>query len=206
MSRDDVRKSVDDLVGDALPDYNETLNNRTISATNNHVVQVNNLNITSISKKVQYTRIILNPGIEHITDRQAAELKRLVDKIATREGQPRPFPMTFGKIWKLFNRRMGITSYKLLPKECFGEAREFLKSWAGLLSFLAESPQEEKDWYVRRYSILFSHIGKLGLRNRFHKMIATEFGAESAEDLSARDLMSVYRTVSKWFHDILQEI
>ena len=97
MGSDDVKKSVDNLVGEALPDYSETLN----EGSN---VCVNNLNIISVNKNVQYTRIILNPGTEHITDRQAAEIKGLVDKIAKWECKVRPFPMTFSKIWKIFNR------------------------------------------------------------------------------------------------------
>ena len=101
---------------------------------------------------------------------------------------------------------MGITSYRLLPKEYFGEAREFLKGWVGLLSLLAEQPRDEKEWYIHRYAVLFTHVGRLGLRDRFDEMLFTEYGVDSMTDLSAQDLMSVYRTVSRWFYEAIKEI
>ncbi len=75
-----------------------------------------------------------------------------------------------------------------------------------LLSLLTEQPRDEKEWYVRRYAVLFIHVDSLGLRDRFDEMLLTEYGVDSMTDLSAQDLMSVYRTVSKWFYETIREI
>ena len=206
MGGDDVKKSVVDLLGDALPDFTQGPRETTVNNINSPTIRIDNLNLTVAQYINQPTKITIKPGVEHITHEQAAKLKSLVDQIASWECRVRPWPMSFGKIWKIFNRRMGVTSYRLTTKEQFEEAREFLEGWVRLLSLLAEPPREDKDWYIRRYAVLFTQIGQLGLSERFNELLSTEYQVKSMTDLSARDLVSVYRTVSGWIYDAWKKI
>ena len=77
-----------------------------------------------------------------ISETQAAELADLVKHIAGRLGEMDPSKNHYQGVWGELHRRYGVTTYRRVPADKFGEVVTWLESW---LASLAASGDQEGD-------------------------------------------------------------
>ena len=83
--------------------------------------------IQIITERPKFT-VYVNRDDGHISDAQAATLKRLVRDIVERLAE-RQRPPTFSHVWRTLNDEMRVPSYRLTPAARFGAAESFLMQW-----------------------------------------------------------------------------
>lgn len=71
--------------------------------------------------------VAVNHGSQCISDRQMAQLKRLVDRIVGLGGG------SFGKVWGKLNRRFGVAAARNLDQRDYEAARAYLDKWRSAL-------------------------------------------------------------------------
>jgi hypothetical protein len=69
-----------------------------------------------------------------ISEAQAAELADLVKHIAGRLGERDPSKNHYQGVWAELHRRYGITTYRRVPADKFGEVVNWLEGWLGTLA------------------------------------------------------------------------
>jgi hypothetical protein len=196
MANKDIRDNVIDLLKHARPKHPGKA-----SGPVNITIEIKpTITCPAVMANLHRINFITHISSNHISDSQAVALERLVEQIAFMERRARSLPLSIRDIWVILNRKMAVTTHRSIPNTRFKEAKEFLEEWVRLLSLLLEPLRDEKDWYIRRYSFLINHIGRLGLRLRFSELLQTDYGVEYMADLSAEDLMSAYRTASEWIY------
>lgn len=158
---------------------------------------INNINTTQHTTKVKAD---VRPGIEHITDEQAAELQKLVDDIVVIEGSGiKKNPRTHKAVWTAFNRRMKIPSYRLLKLEQFESARNYLRSTIGRLMNYKTSPSKlpENEWRKRRYRFIHASFQEIPeLEKWFEEHLLSKYNVTSKTDLSDAELKKAYNSLS----------
>jgi hypothetical protein len=94
-----------------------------VSGVRNHVC-VAGRDVISTSRVVQ--RTVITPDERHVSAEQREQIKGVIAEIATRlaheDGRP-----NFAAGHRMLQRRFGVPSYAMLPRERFDEALQFLK-------------------------------------------------------------------------------
>lgn len=94
-----------------------------VSGIRNHVC-VAGRDVISTNRVLQ--RIAITPDERHITAEQREQIKAVIGELAVRlageDGRP-----NFAAGHRMFQRRFGVPSYAVLPRERFDEALQFLK-------------------------------------------------------------------------------
>ena len=100
---------------------------QTIKGNNNVQILNNNAPIIHTGEVKLTTEVVHNPD-NHITDAQALQVREKITEVVTAlasDGTDRK--MLFGKEYKSFYNKFGITKYNLLPKDKFEEAMKWLQ-------------------------------------------------------------------------------
>lgn len=150
-----------------------------------HLVQTTN-HTTRITADVK-------PGVDHITDQQAAALLALVNDIVVAETTLKKKPTTHGAVWGALNHYCKVPKYRLIRLDQFDAARAYLYKWLGRLNSMASAPIKDGDnWRKRRYSYL-----KVNSKEPHDAQALQGFlnarNVESIADLSNDDLEAAYR-------------
>jgi hypothetical protein len=114
-------------------------------------------NVTQIhtQRHVSVTKAEVKPGIDHITDAQAAILMGLVNDIVELEAKQKKEPKTHRSVWGTLNAHMGVTRYRLIPLLGFEKAEKYLRQWIGRLNSMATAPVNDGDgWRKRHYAYI----------------------------------------------------
>ncbi|KAA5931520.1 MULTISPECIES: transcriptional regulator [Pantoea] len=162
-----------------------------------HVAQTGaTVNFYNNQKHVVNTKAEVKPGIEHITEAQAAKLTELVENVVNLEGRVRKKPASRQSVWGKLNRHCGVTRYRLIPLELYEKAEKFLRQWIGRLnSQPMASISDNNTWRKNRYAyIKLKTNGEL--EDWRQKYLWKNFQVDSLTALSDDDLDKVYRAVT----------
>lgn len=217
----------DDLYEKLVKRINETINinknkvkvdkleNRKNKNENNHQFsqinygkynfQLNNptsVEINQNTKKI--VKNIISPTDEHITDKQALIIKNLIDEIVRNEtlsskyaNVSKSYKNWFNKLYKKFD----VTSYKLIPKELFSNAENWLHQQIAILRpKLRKKDNEEwrkqiyKSIYAKTKAIKFS---KEDLYNFVNTKLILKNYINSITELTDKDLGKLYDIIMR---------
>ena len=84
-----------------------------------------------------------------ISEAQAAELAELVKHIAGRLGEQDPSKNHYQGVWGELHRRYGITTYRRVPADKFGEVVAWLEGWLESVGIGEEDSEESRQSRVR---------------------------------------------------------
>lgn len=167
---------------------------------------INNINTTHHTTKVKAD---VQPGIEHITDEQAAEIKRLVDDIVVIEGSGvKKNPRTHKAVWTALHRKMKVPSYRLIKSEHFEEARNYLRSTIGRLMSQksARDKLPENEWRNRKYRFIHASFREFPeLEEWFKNHIQMKYKVKSKADLNDDNLEKAYVSLSNKKRELMKK-
>jgi hypothetical protein len=137
----------------------------------------------------------VKPGIEHISDEQAAALHALVNKVVETEARLKQKPRAHQTVWSAVNAHCGVPRYRLIKTVDFAKARKYLHEWIGRLDSMASAPVKDGDaWRKRKYAYI--KINSKGDPAALDRYIARNFKASSITELDNQQLEQVYRYVA----------
>jgi len=175
-----------------------------VSVTGNgtaNVVQLaqpgSTVNINHNPRVVNRTVAKVEPGETHISEDQAATLTRLVNEVVDLEQQQKKAPKSYRAVWAALNAHCGVTAYRLIPLEGYGQAEKYLRKWLGRLNSMASAPVRDNDaWRKRRYAYIKINTKEEGDAAWLAGYLKKSFNAGSISDLSDSDLDRTYRAVA----------
>lgn len=164
-----------------------------ITGSSSTVHQVNT------QKHITKTIAEVKPGIEHITDEQRANLKRLVDEIVELEQKYRTAQSAKGHqaVWASLNKKMKVPKYSLIPLDKYETARKYLQSWIGRLNSSKTATKKNSDGVRKsRYAYVYTNLKKFGLDEWFRNYLQDRHGVLSMTELDDKRLDQVYHAVA----------
>lgn len=165
---------------------------------NGNVIHHNFLQVQQ--QKVVRPRIVAPPPDGAISEAQAHELKALVEEIGQLEIQTRTRPRGYGAIWKAFQGRMKVASYRHLLAVQFDEAKQYLMQERGrLLRSSAAKARLGGDFINSRMKAIHARCREFedGNSKRLAYM-QRNFNAKSMTDLDADQIERLYTYVFGW--------
>jgi len=158
-------------------------------------VSGNTLTMINTPKHVTRTVAEVKPGVEHITEEQAARLMALVKLIVEWEAKVKKKPNGHRGVWAALNAHCRVTKYRLIALGDYAKAENYLHQWLGRLQSMASAPVADNDtWRKRRYAYI-----KINTRENEAWLLAylrKNFKAESLTDLADDALERTYRAVA----------
>lgn len=146
-------------------------------------------------KVINRTEVVVEPGSEHIDDKQAYLLSDLVKQIVDLENKLKSRPKSYRAVWGALNSHMKVPRYRLIPYSGFEKAERYLRKWIGRLNSMASAPKkDESEWRKRKYAYI-----KINSRDDPASVdcyIAKKFNASSLTELENEELDKVYRYVA----------
>lgn len=151
---------------------------------------------TSLSTKKHVSKNVVHPGPEHITEEQAFEIKRMIDRLSEIDvaaGHPDSHRAWFGKLYNLYH----ITSYKLLPAEDFDGAMAYLRQQVAI-SQPKLRRNDNQAWRDHKYRSIWAKARKIGLTHvEVHALANSRLHLKrpitSLNQLGEQNLMRFYR-------------
>ncbi|MCX7070454.1 MAG: transcriptional regulator [Gammaproteobacteria bacterium] len=173
-----------------------------VSLTNSgsaNVIQVaqagSKITMVNTAKHVTTTKAEVKPGIDHISESEAALLMRLVDDVVGLESKLKQSPKSHAAVWKSLNAHCGVTRYRLIASSDAAKAERFLRQWIGRLNSSASAPKKDGDgWRKRQYAYI--KINSKDEPDWLKNYIWTKFGIESLSDLADEQLRKTYAAVA----------
>lgn len=147
---------------------------------------------------VHKTTATPQPGVEHITEEQAARLHALVDDVADLESKLKKEPKSYQAIWKSLNRHCKVATYRMIKQEDFTKAEKYLKMWKGRLSSSPSAPKKDPDWRKGRIKAINTICNQLNLRDKKNAYIKDRFQATSLLELTDEELEETFRACHGW--------
>lgn len=170
-----------------------------INGSDNQVAGGNIINIHQAPRSpAPKLKVVVQPGPEHISDEQRAQLKALVDDVVKLESIARRAPKGHASVWSALNKRMKASSYHLIKAADFGGAEKFLREWVGRLSSTKTAVKKDPDWRRRKYSYIFTNVKQLAKEQDLSALLADRYGAASVSEISDEQLAAVYQAVAGW--------
>lgn len=154
--------------------------------------------VIETKKVVHKTVANTSPGIDHITEEQAATLKRLVDEIVATEKKLKKRPKGYNAVWGALNASMKVGQYRLIPIEKYDSAEKYLRKWIGRLNSAVSAPKKDPNWRKKRYSHNHTVAKKYGFTDRMRAYMLDKFGVTSQRDLDNDELDQLYRRMAAW--------
>lgn len=138
-------------------------------------------------------------AIEHaLTPEQVERLKDLVDQIVQIHKKTSEKPQTYGSVWGLLCRKLGVNDYPEITQEEFPIAEAYLIQT--LLRLKKDNNMDEtwEDPREQQYRTIYSLARKnlRWTRSSTNGFIAAKFQKESIRDLSPQELDSLLMLVS----------
>ena len=116
------------------------------------------------------TKVVVQPGNVVIDEPQKVALKALVDDIVALERELKRAPKGHGAVWGALNRKMGVTSYHLIPGEKFLAARKTLDEWRGRLLSAKSAPTKLGDEHRKRRITAIQTRSTTQFRNKYRNL------------------------------------
>jgi hypothetical protein len=154
-------------------------NNAGVMGNSNHV----QINVHGVTKP----KILITPGDNEVTNEQAAEIKRLVLKVA--EVAATPHQRVYSAIYKRFE----TTSYQMIKRHRFEEVVKYLNGWIArhLTPSVPPGTTPDKNRLLARIHVQGKKLG--GRMDEIHAFISGRFGTSSLRDLAPGQLSEVIK-------------
>lgn len=187
----DINKKTKETISNNIDNQiNGNVNNSVIASSGSVVHQINTQN--HITKTIAEVK----PGIEHITDSQAAKLQELVKQVAAAEEIAKKSPKSIRAIWASLNAHCKVPKYRLIALNDYDKAETYLRKWLGRLSSTATSRKNDTDWRKKKYAYIKLNCKQLMLEQWLDSYLLKNFSANSLTDLSDDDLQKTYSAVA----------
>lgn len=159
------------------------------------VINGGTIHQVNTQQHIQKTIAEVRPGVEHISDEQAASLHSLVDKVVETEQRLKQKPRGHRSVWGALNAHCGVPQYRLIRAEDFTKAQKYLHQWVGRLDSMASAPVKDGDaWRKRKYAYI--KINSKTDPVAVDRYIAKNFKVSSLTELDNQQLEQVYRYVA----------
>lgn len=175
-----------------------TIENQINGNVSNAVIASSGSVVNQVNTQQHVTKTIaeVKPGIEHITNEQAAKIQTLVKQIAAAEEIAKKEPKTIRAIWASLNAHCKVPSYRLILLSDYEKAEQYLRKWLGRLSSTATSRKEDPDWRKKKYSYIKVNAKQSGLEEWLSTYLLKNFSVTSLTQLSDEELQKTYSAVS----------
>lgn len=196
-------KNIDLLQGDIVHGDKNVSSQRAVvkaeSGSSATIIQFpTTVNITNAQKHTILIKAEVQPNQSHISDLQAATLKRLVNEITELENGIKKQPSSHAKVWASLNRHCKVPRYRLIPLEAYPKAEKFLRTWIGRINSHASMPRKKpEDWRNRQYSFIYTNLKTEDDQAWKQKYLADKFNVTSLTELSNEDLKKFYNVVQR---------
>ncbi|MEQ9132691.1 MAG: ORF6C domain-containing protein [Salinisphaeraceae bacterium] len=196
MSRDrrkeEIRKLIQEDDPEALP------SSKVVSIRGDGNVVGDGNTVIRTDKVEHRPRVQVSPGDQHISDEQAATLKRMVGEVVETESLVKMNPKSYQAVWSALNRHCRVPQYRLIPAESFEKARRYLSQWLGRLGNAKTAPRKIPDWRKSRYAYIHTSLKQLNAESDFRDLLAKRYNATSMTELSDAELNEVRDVVAGW--------
>ena len=152
-------------------------------------------NVTIISRA---GNVSITPGAQHITEEQAARLKKLVHDVARLERLHAANPVTVPTIWGKLKETLCVASYRFIPKETYAEAVEFLLDWQSRAMRDGTRDAASLEERAKVYRICHAIAKQYNLGAEMRALMASKWDADSMRDLEddeLRELLAFMRAL-----------
>ncbi len=131
----------------------------------------------------------INKPADSITEEQAFEIKKLIDKIVKNTALPYP------AVWGKFKNYVKVSEYKAMPISKYDSAIKYLKKWqAATVRNLRSS--DTTTYRKKRYTAIYARLKNLGItKDQFAISLKEKYSVTSLKDLSLEDLEKVYVSI-----------
>jgi len=173
-------------------------NNPEVSQTiigNNNILAGRDVILTEkISKKVVAE---IKPGIEHITDKEAATLLDKIKEITKIHNLVKRNQVTPQRYWTSLNRYCGVPRYRLIKTEDFDKALRWCNQQLAILSG-TKAAQKKDPVMIRNRQISFIQVNikKLAIDGNYHNYLKNTFRKISTAELDTIELKKAYNWVA----------
>lgn len=153
--------------------------------------------VINTTKHITRTEAIVSPGVEHISDEQAAILTRMVQEIVDTEAKLKTKPATHRSVWATLNHHCGVPRYRLISRTKFEQARLYLHQWMGRLNAMSSAPVKDGDaWRKRHYAYIKINSKDAADLAAIEAYMTKHFGTTKLTSVSNDELERVYRYVA----------
>ena len=135
------------------------------------------------------------PGPEHISEAQAVVIREKISKIVDLEKNAKRKPRGYQAVWNAFKSKFGLTEYKFLQAELFGQAVNWLDQEVGRLSS-STGARKSPNWRKNKYAYISINVKQLGINPAYRRYLLNNFGVNSASELDDESLERAYRWVA----------
>lgn len=192
----DEKDKIIRLVKDhAEPDGRQGKTDIRVDGSHNVVAGGNiNGNVNITARMIE--RVSFSPDERHISDRQRAEIQRLVRKLVEKEeagGMPRK--RAFAKWYGALKKRYRVTSYMAIPRGLGEEAITWLRQ-QGAIKRSRLRRNDPRSWRKELYAAIWARSRELGLsKGQVYRIVMERFGkrVSSISQLGERDLKKLHR-------------
>lgn len=130
-------------------------------------------------------KINVQPGTEHISDTQAAEVKELVDKTVSATGKNHAF------VWSTIKRRYRFTKYQLITHDKYDDIIKYLKKWIASHTVTPLNASANRKRVLAR---IHAEANKQkGTLEQVYAYIQGRFGTSSLSELTQGQLDEIVR-------------
>ena len=128
-------------------------------------------------------KVNVQPSSEHISDTQAAEVKELVNKIASVTGRPHAF------VWSTLKRKYRFTKYQLITHDKYDDIIKYLRGWIARYDRIPKSVDERR---LRNLARIHAEAKKRkGTLEQVYAYTQEHFGTASLSKLTQAQLVEV---------------
>lgn len=138
-------------------------------------------------------KIIVTPGEGVITEEQKVRITELRAEWMALHASIKKAPLTHSSAWTKINQSAMVTSYHLIPLECFDQVVAFIKQEMAKLRAMRSAPAKDDSWRAQRISAIKARSkNQLGDPDAYKAYIKKNFGADSLADLATDELKRTY--------------
>ena len=137
----------------------------------------------------------VKPGEEHISEQQAAHLHELVARVISAESRTKEKPVTHRAVWSRLNARCKVTQYRLIRKEDFDLAVQYLQQWIDRAEDVAS--QRANQTTARTRLLAYIRIHTQHIEREFLSYLKRAFRTNRLDDLDDEQLREVHDWVSE---------
>ena len=142
---------------------------------------------------------VTKPGIEHVTEKQRAELQALVGEIVTISTALKKKPQTHAGVWSVLNRAMKVPKYDLIPLRDFELAKAHLVRQRAILTGMKSAPKKVSGWRTSAIGAIHARARETptGTERRKRYMLKN-FGVDTMTECSDDQIEQIRKHVFSW--------
>lgn len=139
------------------------------------------------------------PGVEHITDAQAAELKAIIDKIVEESASVKRKPTTHAAQFRALNTAMRVTTYKLILAGQFDAAKAFLQRRRAITRAMPSAKKKVDGWRASTIGAIHARCRETadGTERRKAYMLK-KLGTDTMKECSDEQIEQIRKHVFGW--------